>query len=139
MKGKANKWSARVIERESNGRRRPAWFIYIFFILNPNRFGSVRVGRFRHTKTRNRTESDIFLNILTGLVFSVNFFPVFSVKSVFQFFCSPLILRTKSGSVTSRPDEPQTSVPSQSHLSNQNIALVFSAHSMIYIFYHVRQ
>ncbi|KAL9376217.1 hypothetical protein Peur_030337 [Populus x canadensis] len=47
--------------------------------------------------------------------------------------------RTKSGSVTSRPDEPQTSVPSQSHLTNQNIALVFSAHSMIYIFYHVRQ
>jgi len=47
MKEKANKWSARVIERESNGRRRPAWFIYIFFIPNPNRFGSVRVGRFR--------------------------------------------------------------------------------------------
>ena len=71
MKGKANKWSARVIERESNGRRRPAWFIYFFFILNPNRFGSVRVGRFRHTKTGNRTESDIFLNILTG---SIGFF-----------------------------------------------------------------
>jgi hypothetical protein len=74
MKGKANKWSARVIERESNGRRRPAWFIYIFFILNPNRFGSVRVGRFKHTKTRNRTESDIFLNILTG---SIGFFYLF--------------------------------------------------------------
>jgi len=49
------------------------------------------------------------------------------------------ILRTKSGSVTSRPDEPQTSVLSQSHLTNQNIALVFSAHSMVYIFYNVRQ
>jgi hypothetical protein len=31
VKGKANKWSARVVERESNGRRWPAWFIYFFF------------------------------------------------------------------------------------------------------------
>jgi len=91
----SKKWSARVIERESKGRRRPAWFIYFFSFLT--RTGSVRVGRFRHTKTGNRTEPDIFLNILTGSigffigsVFSVNFFPVFSVKSVFRFFCSPL-------------------------------------------------
>ena len=42
MKGKANKWSARVIERESNGRRRPAWFIYFFSFLT--RTGSVRFG-----------------------------------------------------------------------------------------------
>jgi len=68
-----------------------------FFIPKLNRFGLVRVGRFRHTKTGNRTEPDIFLNILTGSigffigsVFSGNCFPVFSVKSVFRFFCSPL-------------------------------------------------
>jgi hypothetical protein len=65
---------ARVVERESNGRRRPAvrtaWFNF-FLIPKPNRFGSVRVGWFRHTKTRNRTEPDIFLNILTG---SIGFF-----------------------------------------------------------------
>jgi hypothetical protein len=46
-----------------------AWFI--FFIPKPNRFGSVRVGRFKHTKTGNQTEPDIFLNILTG---SIGFF-----------------------------------------------------------------
>ena len=74
MNGKADKWSARIVERESNGRRRPtawtAWFIF-FFIPKPNRFGSVGVGWFRHTKIRNRTEPDIFLNILIG---SISFF-----------------------------------------------------------------
>jgi hypothetical protein len=44
---------------------------FFFFIPNLNRFGSVRVGRFRHTKTGNRTEPDIFLNILTS---SIGFF-----------------------------------------------------------------
>jgi hypothetical protein len=42
-----------------------------FFIPKPNQFGSVRVGRFRHIKTGNQTEPDIFLNILTG---SIGFF-----------------------------------------------------------------
>jgi hypothetical protein len=62
--------------------------LIIFFIPKPNRFGSVRVGQFRHTKTRNQTEPDIFLNILTG---SINFFIglVFSVKSIFWLTCSP--------------------------------------------------
>ena len=86
-------------ERKSNGRPAAwtAWFILFYFIPKPNRFGSVRVGRFRHTKTENRTGPDIFLNILTGSigfffgsVFSVNFCSVFSVKSVFRFFYSPL-------------------------------------------------
>jgi len=42
VKGKADKWSARVVERESNGRRRPAaWTVWFsFFIPKPNRFGS---------------------------------------------------------------------------------------------------
>jgi len=44
---------------------------FFFFIPKPNRFGSVGVGWFRHTKTGNRTEPDIFLNILTG---SIGFF-----------------------------------------------------------------
>ena len=71
MKGKADKWSARVVERESNGRRRPAaWTVWFFFSFL-NRTGSVRVGRFRHTKTENRIEPDIFLNILTD---SIGFF-----------------------------------------------------------------
>jgi hypothetical protein len=74
VKGKADKWSARVVERESNGRRRPVawttWFNF-FFIPKPNRFGSGQVGQFRHTKTGNRTEPDNFLNILTG---SIGFF-----------------------------------------------------------------
>jgi hypothetical protein len=41
---------------------------FIFFIFKPNRFGLVRVGRFRHTKTGNQTGPDIFLNILTGSI-----------------------------------------------------------------------
>ena len=41
---------------------------FFFFIPKLNRFGSVWVGRFRHTKTENRTEPDIFLNILTGSI-----------------------------------------------------------------------
>jgi hypothetical protein len=52
-----------------------------FFISKPNRFVSVRVVRFKHYKTGNRTEPDIFLNTLIGLidfffglVFSVIFF-----------------------------------------------------------------
>jgi hypothetical protein len=47
-----------------------------FFISKPNRFGSVRVVRFKHYKTGNRTEPDIFLNILIGF-FSVRFFRLF--------------------------------------------------------------
>ena len=47
MNGKADKWSARIVERKSNGRRRAAawtaWFFF-FFIPKPNRFGSVGVG-----------------------------------------------------------------------------------------------
>jgi hypothetical protein len=65
-----------------------------------NRFGSVQVNRFLHYKTKNRTEPGFFLTILIGLisfffgsVFSVNFFSVFSVYSVFRFFCTPLIWR----------------------------------------------
>ena len=82
----------------ANGREEAARGLVNFFFSFLNRAGSVRVGRFRHTKTGNQTELDIFLNILTGLIdfftgsiFSVNFFLVFSVKSVFQFFCSPLV------------------------------------------------
>ena len=51
-----------------------------FFISKPNRFGSVRVVRFKHYKTGNRTESDIFLNILIGLIdfyFRFGFFGYF--------------------------------------------------------------
>jgi hypothetical protein len=52
-----------------NGREEAArGLVYLFFISKPNRFGSVRVGRFRHTKTGNRTEPDILLNILIGLI-----------------------------------------------------------------------
>jgi hypothetical protein len=43
--------------------------LFIFSFLNQT--GLVRVDRFRHTKTGNRTEPDIFLNILTG---SIGFF-----------------------------------------------------------------
>ena len=60
-----------------------------FFISKPKRFGSVRVVQFKHYKTGNRTEPDIFLNILIGLigvfhgsVFMVIFFVV-SIKLVF--------------------------------------------------------
>jgi hypothetical protein len=51
-----------------------------FFISKPNRFGSVRVVRFKHYKTGNRTEPDIFLNILIGLIgfyFRFGFFGYF--------------------------------------------------------------
>jgi hypothetical protein len=85
VKGKANKCYARVarvVERESNGRRQPAWFIYFFSFLN--RTGSVRFGLAGLGTPKPETEPDIFLNILTGsigfftgLVFSVNFFLVF--------------------------------------------------------------
>jgi hypothetical protein len=57
-----------------------------FFISKPNQFGSVRVVRFKHYKTGNRTEPDIFLTILIGLIgfyfrfgFFGYFFPIFSV------------------------------------------------------------
>jgi len=57
-----------------------------FFISKPNRFGLVRVVRFKLYKTGNRTEPDIFLNILIGLIgfyfrfrFFGYFFLVFSV------------------------------------------------------------
>jgi hypothetical protein len=50
-----------------------------FFISKPNRFGSVRVAQFKHYKTGNQTEPNIFLNILIGLIgfFSVWFFRLF--------------------------------------------------------------
>ena len=51
-----------------------------FFISKPNQFGSVRVVRFKHYKTGNRTEPDIFLNILIGLIgfyFRFGFFGYF--------------------------------------------------------------
>jgi len=48
-----------------------------FFISKLNRFGSVRVVRFKHYKTRNRTEPDIFLNILIGFCFRFGFFSYF--------------------------------------------------------------
>ena len=57
-----------------------------FFISKSNRFGSVRVVRFKHYKTGNRTEPDIFLNILIGLIsfcfrfgFFGYFFLIFSI------------------------------------------------------------
>ena len=66
-----------------------------------NWFGSVRVNRFLHYKTENQTEPGFFLTILIGLigfffgsVFSVNFFSIFSVYSVFWFFCTPLLWST---------------------------------------------
>ena len=40
----------------ANGREEAACgLVYFFFISKPNRFGSVRVDRFRHIKIRNRT------------------------------------------------------------------------------------
>jgi plasmid stabilization system protein ParE len=40
----------------ANGREKAARdLVYIFFIFKLNQFGSVRVGRFRHTKTKNET------------------------------------------------------------------------------------
>ena len=61
-----------------------------FFISKSNRFGSVRVVRFKHYKTGNRIEPNIFLNILIGLIgfyfrfgFFGYFFPGFIGLSVF--------------------------------------------------------
>jgi len=48
-----------------------------FFISKPNRFGLVRVVWFKHYKTGNRTEQDIFLNILIGFYFRFGFFGYF--------------------------------------------------------------
>jgi hypothetical protein len=68
-----------------------------FFISKPNRFGSVRVVRFKHYKTGNRTEPDIFLNILIGLIgfyFRFGFFGYFFSSFLgligFSVFFSPL-------------------------------------------------
>ena len=45
MNGKADKWSARIVERKSNGRRRAAaWTAWFFFFSFLNRTGSVRLG-----------------------------------------------------------------------------------------------
>jgi hypothetical protein len=73
------------------------WVESVFFISKPNRFGSVRVVRFKHYKTRNRTEPDIFLNILIGLIgfyFRIGFFGYFFSSFLgligFSVFCSPL-------------------------------------------------
>ena len=62
-------------------------YCFFFFIFKLNRFGSVRVGRFRHTKTGNRTGPDIFLNILTGSI-------------CFSFFLLTPNIRSSSSSVT---------------------------------------
>jgi len=70
------------------------WFFFLNAgMVEPVRFGSVQsVLDFGN---RNRTEPEFFLTILigffSGLVFSVNFFSVFSVYSVFWFFCTPLL------------------------------------------------
>jgi hypothetical protein len=48
-----------------------------FFISKPNWFGSVWVVRFKHYKTGNRTEPNIFLNILIGFYFRFGFFGYF--------------------------------------------------------------
>jgi hypothetical protein len=72
-------------------------YTYSFFISVGwlNRFGSVQsVSDFRN---RNRTEPEFFYDFFNrliqfffGSVFSVIFFPVFSV---YRFFCSPLLCR----------------------------------------------
>jgi len=60
-----------------------------FFISKPNRFGSVRVVRFKHYKTGNRTKPDIFLNILIGLYFRLFFFRFSRFNWFFGFFAHP--------------------------------------------------
>jgi len=61
------------------GRGRPtAWFNFFFSFLN--RTGWVRVVRFRHYKTRNRTKPNIFLNILTSLI---GFFKIWFFRLIF--------------------------------------------------------
>jgi hypothetical protein len=59
----------------ASGERREFIVFYLYcqhktlvrdFFLN--RFGSVRVNRFLHYKTENRTEPVFFLNILIGLI-----------------------------------------------------------------------
>jgi len=76
-----------------NGRKEAARdLVYIFFIFKPKWFGSVRVGQFRHTKTRNQTGyfSKYFNQFnqffFTCLVFLVNFFLIFSIESIFKIF-----------------------------------------------------
>jgi hypothetical protein len=57
VNGKADKWSARIVERESNGRRRPtawtAWFIFFSFL---NQTGSVRLGLVGSGTPKSETE-----------------------------------------------------------------------------------
>jgi hypothetical protein len=69
MKGKAKNGLLGLLKGKVKGGGGPLG-LYIFFSFL-TRTGSVWVGRFRHTKTGNRTEPDIFLNILTG---SIGFF-----------------------------------------------------------------
>jgi len=67
-----------------------------FFISKPNRFSSVRVVRFKHYKTGNRTEPDIFLNILIGLIgfyFRFGFFCYFFF-SFLDLICFSVFLLT---------------------------------------------
>ena len=90
-------------ERERKSERRLGLLGGKFFYLQCLFWtGSVRSGLtgscITKPKTENRTEPRFFLTILIGLigfffgsVFSVNFFSVFSVYSVFWFFCTPLI------------------------------------------------
>jgi hypothetical protein len=66
--------------RGRDQRLGPLGLFLFFFIPKPNRFGSV--GQFRHTKTGNQTEPDIFLNILIS---SIGFFYRFGFFS--YFFC----------------------------------------------------
>jgi hypothetical protein len=85
-----NRVSAESRERGESGHR----FLFIpvvgrnlFFL---NRFGSVRVNRFLHYKIKNRTEPEIFLTILIGLI---SFFSRFSFLGFFGF---PVCLITPS-------------------------------------------
>jgi len=65
-----------------------ARFFFGFFGL-----GSIRFFRFQAYKTETKPVD--FFKILIGFFFTVRFFcyffPVFLIKSVFQFFCSPII------------------------------------------------
>jgi hypothetical protein len=54
-------------------------FFYLQYLFL-NRFGSVRVNRFLHYKTENRTEPRFFLTILIG------FFSRFGFFSFFRFY-----------------------------------------------------
>ena len=52
--------------------------LFIIIISKLNWFGSVRVAQFKQYKTGNRTEPNIFLNILIGLIGFFSRFGFFS-------------------------------------------------------------